>query len=42
LQDSVKQQHQRREEVDWTVLRWKKGEDSMDAEVVALHFGWAF
>jgi hypothetical protein len=38
----VKQQQERREDVEWTVLRWKKGEDSMDAEVVALRFRSVF
>jgi hypothetical protein len=33
----VKQQQERREAVGWTVVRWKKREDSIESEEVALH-----
>jgi hypothetical protein len=38
----VKGQFQWHWDVEETVLRWKKSEDSMDAEVVGLGFRWAF
>jgi hypothetical protein len=33
----VKQQQEQREAVGWTVVRWKKSEDSIESEGVALH-----